>query len=88
MNFDLREALSQTTMINEQTRVSLCRVIVHIHGGGYIAMSPESHSSYLRKFVLDAHAVAFSIDYPLAPHQRYITIVECVFKAYLQILVT
>lgn len=43
------------------------RVIFHVHGGGFIAMSSSSHEIYLRKFVKRTECVVFSVDYPLAP---------------------
>lgn len=42
-------------------------IIVHIHGGGFIAMSSFSHSNYLRQWAVDTNVPIFSIDYRLAP---------------------
>lgn len=61
------------------------RVVIHIHGGGFISMSSSSHLVYLTKYARTANAVVFCIDYPLAPQTKYSTVIECVFKAYLVI---
>jgi len=58
-------------------------VILHIHGGGFVAMSSQSHEGYLWKFVNKISCVLFSIDYPLAPKAKYSEIIDCVFKGYL-----
>jgi len=38
-------------------------VIVHLHGGGFVAMSTCSHQMYSRKWVKQVKAPLFSIDY-------------------------
>lgn len=63
------------------------KVIIHIHGGGFISMPSSSHQSYLTKFVRKSEAVLFTIDYPLAPQNKFLAIIDCIFKAYLTIIV-
>lgn len=63
------------------------KVIIHIHGGGFISMTSSSHLAYLTKFVKESGAVLFTIDYPLAPQNKYPVIIDCIFKAYLTIIV-
>lgn len=58
-------------------------MVVHIHGGGFIATSSYIHQTYLRKIANALDAAVFCIDYPLAPTQKFSYIVDCVFKSYL-----
>ena len=47
-------------------------VIIHIHGGGFIAMNSFSHQIYTRIWANDiANSAIFMIDYRLAPASRY-----------------
>lgn len=80
---DLLSTLSRPEGVGESLKAAFRRVIFHVHGGGFIAMSSSSHQSYLRKFVVETGAVLFSVDYPLAPFRKYRVILESVFKAYL-----
>lgn len=71
------------TKISTETKILFEKVVIHIHGGGFVAMSSESHEMYLRKFVKESKCVVFSIDYPLAPKAKFKQIVDSVFKSYL-----
>lgn len=84
---DLKGILKRQLKVNEKLQSHFKRVIIHIHGGGYIAMSSSSHQSYLRKFAKQTGAAVFSIDYPLAPSHKFVSIFESVVKGYLYILV-
>ena len=46
-------------------------VIVYFHGGGYVAMSPETHEKLTKQLCVGVGALAVSIDYRLAPEHRY-----------------
>lgn len=46
-------------------------IIVHIHGGGFIAMSSGSHQSYTRLWAKQLRVPVFSVDYSLAPQHPY-----------------
>jgi len=46
-------------------------VIVYFHGGGYVAMSPETHEKLTKQLCLGAGAIVVSVDYRLAPEHRY-----------------
>ncbi|CAD8069705.1 unnamed protein product [Paramecium primaurelia] len=53
---------------NEIGLNDITNIIIHIHGGGFIAMSSFSHQSYTRKWVNQLYnTIIFSIDYRLAP---------------------
>ena len=47
------------------------RVLIHFHGGGFIAMSTRSHQVYLRKWAKHTNTVVFTVDYRLAPEFKY-----------------
>ena len=62
-------------------------LIVHIHGGGFIALSSRTHQSYLRKWAkMVPNSVVMSIDYRLAPRYEYPTAIEDVWQGYYWIL--
>jgi len=42
-------------------------LIIHIHGGGFIALDSNDHQSYLRSWANKTQVPVFSIDYRLAP---------------------
>lgn len=41
--------------------------VIHIHGGGFIAMSSGSHQNYTRMWANDTGVPILSIDYRLSP---------------------
>lgn len=45
--------------------------MIHIHGGGFVAMSSSSHQSYSRRWANELGIPIFSIDYRLAPEYAY-----------------
>ena len=62
-------------------------VIIHVHGGGFVAMTSSSHLCYLINWAKEVCPV-FSIDYRLAPYARFPELLEDVIRAYLWILVS
>jgi hormone-sensitive lipase len=42
-------------------------LVIHVHGGGFVAMSSGSHQSYSRVWANQLGVPVFSIDYRLAP---------------------
>ena len=46
-------------------------VIIHIHGGGFIAMSSVTHLIHTREIAHKTSLPLFSIDYRLAPKHPY-----------------
>jgi hormone-sensitive lipase len=58
------------------------KLILHIHGGGFIASSSSSHQNYTRKWVNGLHIPVFSVDYRLAPEHPYPCAIEDVWEAY------
>lgn len=59
-------------------------LILHFHGGGFVSQSSLGHSVYVKEWCSDMNeAVVLSIDYKLAPENRFpIALHECVY-AYL-----
>jgi hormone-sensitive lipase len=49
----------------------ITKVIIHIHGGGFVSMSSASHQIYTRKWANLVGVPVFSIDYRLAPEFKY-----------------
>jgi hormone-sensitive lipase len=46
-------------------------LIIHCHGGGFVAQSSRSHEMYLRRWAQALKCPIFSIDYALAPEAPY-----------------
>lgn len=55
-------------------------VLLHCHGGGFIAQSSASHEAYLREWAKELGVPIISIDYSLAPEARFpLALQECLF---------
>uniref|UniRef100_A0A336MJV2 CSON000309 protein n=1 Tax=Culicoides sonorensis TaxID=179676 RepID=A0A336MJV2_CULSO len=61
-------------------------IILHCHGGGFIACSSQSHEVYLREWTKDLNVPIISIDYSLAPRAPFPRALEEIFYAYCWIL--
>ncbi|XP_067012042.2 hormone-sensitive lipase isoform X2 [Anabrus simplex] len=57
-------------------------LIIHIHGGGFVAQSSRSHESYLRDWACQLGVPILSIDYSLAPRAPFPRALEEVLYAY------
>eukprot|EP01135_Chromosphaera_perkinsii_P009737 Nk52_evm2s1869 gene=Nk52_evmTU2s1869 len=57
-------------------------LLLHFHGGGFIAQSSEAHQSYLKSWAKDLGCTVLSIDYSLAPEFPFPRQVEECFYAY------
>jgi acetyl esterase/lipase len=57
-------------------------LIVHFHGGGFIAQSSSSHEVYLRDWAKALDAPILSVDYDLAPEHPFPVAVCQAFYAY------
>lgn len=54
------------------------KLIIHIHGGGFVAMSSSSHQNYTRIWANELGVPIFSIDYRLAPKWKFpCALVDC-----------
>jgi hormone-sensitive lipase len=61
-------------------------LVIHIHGGGFVAMSSTSHECYLRKWCNKLEVPVLSIDYRLSPECVYPGALDDVWQAYNWIL--
>ncbi|XP_055700252.1 hormone-sensitive lipase isoform X2 [Phlebotomus papatasi] len=57
-------------------------LIIHCHGGGFVAQSSKSHELYLRDWAYALNVPILSIDYSLAPAAPFPRALEEVFYAY------
>ena len=58
-------------------------VILHVHGGGFVAMSSGSHQTYTRIWANELEGVPiFSVDYRLAPGHTFPAAINDVWQVY------
>ncbi|XP_006871572.1 PREDICTED: hormone-sensitive lipase [Chrysochloris asiatica] len=57
-------------------------LVVHIHGGGFVAQTSKSHEPYLKSWAQELGAPILSIDYSLAPEAPFPRALEECFFAY------
>ncbi|XP_046382868.1 hormone-sensitive lipase isoform X2 [Ischnura elegans] len=57
-------------------------LIIHCHGGGFVAQSSRSHESYLRDWAVRLDIPILSIDYSLSPEAPFPRALEEVLYAY------
>ncbi|KAL8208690.1 hypothetical protein R6Q57_008102 [Mikania cordata] len=70
---DLTRKLWFRVFVPTQYAVEEVPVMVFFHGGGYVAMSPDSkiYDDVCRRFARELPAVVVSVDYRLAPEHRH-----------------
>jgi acetyl esterase/lipase len=73
-------------LLDKKERESFKKVIVHVHGGGFVAQSSSSHQVYLNRWANEFKIPIFSIDYRLAPTVHYPTPFDDVICGYLWII--
>lgn len=79
--------LSQEAWLTPVDALDFRRILIHIHGGGFVAMSSSSHLTYLIKWANELKVPVFSIDYRLAPVVQYPILLNDVIRSYIWILV-
>uniref|UniRef100_T1J9H7 Hormone-sensitive lipase n=1 Tax=Strigamia maritima TaxID=126957 RepID=T1J9H7_STRMM len=57
-------------------------LIIHVHGGGFVAQSSKSHEVYLRDWARQLNVPILSIDYSLAPLAPYPRALEEILYVY------
>ncbi|CAF4928443.1 unnamed protein product [Rotaria sp. Silwood1] len=62
------------------------QLLMHVHGGGFIATSSTTHEIYLKPWALGLEIPIVSVDYSLAPEYPYPRAIEECFYAYAWIL--
>jgi len=84
---NLQQLLKNPASVTDSVRRQFKRVVMHMHGGGFITMNSSAQQQYLRKFANEGECVLISVDYPLAPLKTYKEILRSIFTAYLFITV-
>ncbi|XP_053345730.1 lipase, hormone-sensitive a [Clarias gariepinus] len=57
-------------------------LLIHFHGGGFVAQTSKSHESYLKSWSKELNAPILSVDYSLAPEAPFPRALEECFYAY------
>ncbi|XP_030644633.1 lipase, hormone-sensitive a [Chanos chanos] len=57
-------------------------LLIHFHGGGFVAQTSKSHASYLKSWSKDLDVPILSVDYSLAPEAPFPRALEECFYAY------
>lgn len=58
------------------------RLIIHVHGGGFVSQTSFSHQHYLRAWANEIDYPIFSVDYRLAPDHKFPAGIDDVWQAY------
>ena len=61
-------------------------IMIHVHGGGFVAMSPKSHENYTLKWEKNLKIPIFSIDYRLSPTVAFPKSLDDVYQSYIWII--
>jgi hormone-sensitive lipase len=59
--------------LNIANENDLDTIIIHFHGGGFVALSSETSQSYTRKWANELKIPVFSVDYRKPPKYRFPT---------------
>ncbi|KAI1725470.1 alpha/beta hydrolase fold domain-containing protein [Ditylenchus destructor] len=84
LSFSHRIGLSPQNAANKLPLSS--SLVIHCHGGGFVATSSKSHETYLRGWAKSLNCPVVSIDYSLAPENPFPRAIEEVLYAYAWIL--
>ncbi|KAI2653008.1 Hormone-sensitive lipase [Labeo rohita] len=57
-------------------------LLIHFHGGGFVAQTSKSHENYLKSWSKDMNVPILSVDYSLAPEAPFPRALEECFYAY------
>ncbi|CAF0735197.1 unnamed protein product [Adineta steineri] len=90
---EIREGMSELPLKKADLEIASTKILpmsdqllIHIHGGGFIATSSTTHEIYLKPWALGLEVPIVSIDYSLAPEYPYPRAIEECFYAYAWIL--
>jgi acetyl esterase/lipase len=62
------------------------KVMIYLHGGGYVVGSPATHRSFIARVAKACSIRAFSVDYRLAPENPFPAALEDALAVYRQVL--
>ncbi|XP_060760864.1 lipase, hormone-sensitive a isoform X2 [Neoarius graeffei] len=74
--------LSRPVGLRPQTGALSSCLLIHFHGGGFVAQTSKSHESYLKSWSKDLNVPILSVDYSLAPEAPFPRALEECFFAY------
>ncbi|KAA0710187.1 Hormone-sensitive lipase [Triplophysa tibetana] len=74
--------ISLPIAFNRQTSALSPCLLIHFHGGGFVAQTSKSHENYLKSWSKDLNAPVLSVDYSLAPEAPFPRALEECFYAY------
>lgn len=57
-------------------------IVLHFHGGGFVAMSSNIHQNYTRRFANELNVPVFSVDYRLSPEHPFPAAVDDCWQVY------
>lgn len=73
-------SISKSSQIEEED------IIIHVHGGAFVATSSTSHENYLRRWSEECNISIISIDYSLSPEAVFPQALNEVYQSYLWIV--
>eukprot|EP01127_Copromyxa_protea_P011433 TRINITY_DN2872_c0_g1_i5.p1 TRINITY_DN2872_c0_g1~~TRINITY_DN2872_c0_g1_i5.p1 ORF type:complete len:1343 (-),score=247.31 TRINITY_DN2872_c0_g1_i5:882-4523(-) len=73
---------SRSPMGIEKGSKNRTSVILHFHGGGFVAGSPQFHETYLRDWAIKTQALIISVDYTLSPGVKFPESLEECYSVY------
>ncbi|CAF2789091.1 unnamed protein product [Rotaria sp. Silwood2] len=90
---EIREGMQELPLRKADFEISSTKILpmsdhllLHIHGGGFIATSSSTHEVYLKPWALSLEIPIVSIDYSLAPEYPFPRAIEECFYAYAWVL--
>ena len=86
LNFFIDAHLNKNVKHKIEKWNPITKIVIHIHGGGFITMSSGSHQVYTRTWANKLGIPIFSIDYRLSPEYRYPAAIDDVWQAYVWIV--
>ena len=66
--------------------ISKNSIILHVHGGGFITLSPLFHENYIRKIVDKTGVATISVDYRFSPEYPFPSALDDVYQVYTWLL--
>lgn len=58
-------------VLHQEEDPAKLNIVLHFHGGGWVAGSPASHEMYLREWANCTNALVVSVDYSKSPDNKY-----------------
>jgi len=79
---------SQKPTVTMPSRTSAAEygLILHIHGGGWVSQTPETHAIYLKIWANETSMPIVSLDYDLAPEETFPHALDQAYELYVWLL--